>query len=90
MSRFGFRSPATVASHLDLMEKKGSSAVRRVRSRNIVLSDFKPRPELQEIPLYGMIPAGIPEGQEQDSEKRCRLIRGWSGCPGTPGPSPSR
>lgn len=73
MGKFGFSSPATVASHLDLMEKKG--AIRRESgcSRNIVLPDFKPRPELVEVPVYGMIPAGIPEGQVQESD-RCVMI----------------
>jgi len=69
MQRFGFRSPATVASHLDLMEKKGVIRRDAGRSRNIVLSDFQPRPELVEIPVYGMIPAGIPEGQEQEADR---------------------
>jgi repressor LexA len=73
MERFGFRSPATVASHLDLMEKKGVIRRESGRSRNIILSDFRPRAELLEIPLYGMIPAGIPEGQEQESERTLQV-----------------
>jgi repressor LexA len=73
MGRFGFSSPATVASHLDLMEKKGAIRRESGRSRNIVLPDFRPRPQLLEVPVYGMIPAGIPEGQEQDSE-RCLSV----------------
>ncbi|KAB2640856.1 MAG: repressor LexA [Verrucomicrobia bacterium] len=73
MGKFGFSSPATVASHLDLMEKKGAIRRESGRSRNIVLPDFKPRPELVEVPVYGMIPAGIPEGQVQESD-RCVMI----------------
>jgi repressor LexA len=73
MARFGFSSPATVASHLDLLEKKGVLHRESGRSRNIVLRDFKPRPQLLEVPVYGMIPAGIPEGQEQESD-RCITI----------------
>jgi len=69
MIRFGFSSPATVASHLDLMEKKGVISRDSGRSRNIVLRDFRPRPRLLEVPVYGMIPAGIPEGQEQTSDR---------------------
>lgn len=68
MARFGFTSPATVASHLDLLEKKGVIGKEPGRSRNIILKDFAPRPKLLEVPLYGMIPAGIPEGQEQQSD----------------------
>jgi repressor LexA len=73
MGRFGFRSPATVASHLDLMEKKGAIRRETGRSRNITLPDRKVRPRLLEVPLYGMIPAGIPEGQEQESD-RCITV----------------
>ena len=73
MERFGFTSPATVASHLDLMEKKGAIRREAGRSRNIVLQDFQPRQRLMEVPLYGMIPAGIPEGQEQESD-RCITV----------------
>jgi len=73
MARFGFTSPATVASHLDLLEKKGVIRRESGRSRNIILKDFTPRPKLLEVPLYGMIPAGIPEGQEQQSD-RCITV----------------
>lgn len=73
MARFGFTSPATVASHLDLLEKKGAIRRESGRSRNIVIPDRKHRPQLLEVPLYGMIPAGIPEGQEQESD-RCITI----------------
>ena len=73
MARFGFTSPATVASHLDLLEKKGVIGREPGRSRNIILKDFAPRPKLLEVPLYGMIPAGIPEGQEQQSD-RCITV----------------
>ena len=76
MARFGFTSPATVASHLELMEKKGVIRREAGRSRNIILPDLTPRSarlELLEVPLYGMIPAGIPEGQEQEAD-RCIMV----------------
>ena len=73
MGRFGFSSPATVASHLNLLEKKGAIRRESGRSRNIVIPDFKPRQRLLEVPVYGMIPAGIPEGQEQESD-RCITV----------------
>lgn len=73
MARFGFSSPATVASHLELLEKKGAILRESGRSRNIILPDLpSPRP-FMEIPLYGMIPAGIPEGQEQEYH-RCITV----------------
>jgi repressor LexA len=73
MGRFGFSSPATVASHLNLLEKKGAIRRESGRSRNIVIPDFKPRQRRLEVPVYGMIPAGIPEGQEQESD-RCITV----------------
>lgn len=72
MNRFGYSSPATVASHLELMEKKGAIRRESGRSRNIILPDLTPRsarPDLMEVPLYGMIPAGVPEGQEQEVDR---------------------
>jgi repressor LexA len=76
MAMFGFTSPATVASHLDLLEKKGAIRRETGRSRNIILSDLEnrpARPPLLEVPLYGMIPAGFPEGQMQESD-RCIMV----------------
>jgi repressor LexA len=76
MARFGFTSPATVASHLDLLEKKGAIRRETGRSRNIILPDLKNRPirpPLLEVPIYGMIPAGFPEGQVQESD-RCIMV----------------
>jgi repressor LexA len=70
MGRFGFRSPATVASHLDLMEKKGVLRRQAGRARNIFLKEDRalpPPPEsLSHIPLHGMIPAGFPADQHQE------------------------
>jgi repressor LexA len=76
MVRFGFTSPATVASHLDLLEKKGAIRRETGRSRNIILPDLENRPSrppLLKVPLYGMIPAGFPEGQVQESD-RCIMV----------------
>jgi len=73
MARFGFLSPSTVSSHIDLMEKKGVLRREPGRSRNIVLTGYRPRPQLLNIPLYGTIPAGVPEGQEQRVD-RCLTI----------------
>jgi repressor LexA len=77
MEEFGFRSPATVTSHLDLMEKKGVIRRESHRSRNIILTDFASRSlrpsDLLEIPLLGTIPAGMPDRQEQESQ-RCVTV----------------
>lgn len=74
MERFGFTSTATVASHLELLEKKGAIKRQPGRSRNIILPNFTPRQHdqregMMEVPLYGMIPAGLPGGVEQESDR---------------------
>jgi repressor LexA len=77
MERFGFTSTATVASHLELLEKKGAIRRQPGRSRNIILEDVIPRKNdfhhskegMMEVPVYGMIPAGVPEGQEQEVDR---------------------
>ena len=73
MAKFRFASSSSVAGHLMLREKKG--VIRRAagRSRNIILTEEKPTTATLQIPLYGMIPAGFAEGQEQRSE-RCITI----------------
>jgi repressor LexA len=74
MDHFGFSSPATVSGHLDLLEKKGAIRREPGRMRNIILPGVPaPRPGMLEIPLFGMIPAGMPSGQEQEPD-RCISI----------------
>lgn len=92
MKRFGFSSPATVTSHLDLLEKKGVLRREEGRSRNILLLGLsgqhrdhsKDRQDdsggLLGIPLLGMIPAGMPEGMEQESGRNLYLDPGTVPC----------
>jgi repressor LexA len=74
MDQFGFSSPATVTSHLDLLEKKGAIRREPGRARNIIVPGLPTRhPHFLEIPLYGCIPAGLPADQSQESD-RCITI----------------
>lgn len=81
MAHFGFSSPATVSSHLDLMERKGAIRREPGRSRNIILNEEPEEisgeafdaPALLRIPVYGCIPAGLPSDQEQNPD-RCIAI----------------
>ena len=68
---FGFASPATVSSHLDLLEKKGAIQRQPRKARNIFLPERR-RPLLH-IPIFGTIPAGYPFDQEQEYE-RCASV----------------
>jgi len=69
---FHFASPATVTSHLNLLEKKGVIRREGGRARNIVIVD-RPLGPLIRIPVYGAISAGFPEGQEQETD-RCITV----------------
>lgn len=70
---FGFSSPATVTSHLNLLEKKGVIRREPGQARNIILTDRRPPVPVLRIPIYGTIPAGFAEGREQESE-RCITV----------------
>jgi repressor LexA len=74
MGHFGFSSPATVDGHLRLLEQKGVLRRESGQARNIRLPgrSASSRPLLR-IPLLGTIPAGLPEGQEQQSD-RCLSV----------------
>ncbi|MEO6847710.1 MAG: transcriptional repressor LexA [Chthoniobacterales bacterium] len=69
--KFGFASPNSVNSHLKLLEKKGALRREPGQARNISL------PEKQaytlELPVLGMIPAGMPADQEEQSD-RCITV----------------
>ena len=69
-THFGFRSPNAVTEHLRLMRKKGviASEPGKARSLRIVSPLLKLRSLVQDIPLYGTIPAGLAEPREQNAE----------------------
>jgi repressor LexA len=69
-AQFGFRSPNSVTGHLRLMRKKGilSSEPGKARSLRVISPLAKLRSRIVDIPLFGAIPAGLPESREQDAE----------------------
>jgi repressor LexA len=68
--QFGFRSLNSVTEHLRLMRQKGfiESASGKVRALRVVSPLAKLRNRIVDIPLFGSIPAGLPQGREQDAE----------------------
>ena len=74
-ARFGFRSPATVTSHLRLIRAKGFLAASdgRIRSLRVMSPLGRFRAAVAEIPLLGAIPAGLPEDREQSAEGCVRV-----------------
>ncbi|MGA2248493.1 MAG: transcriptional repressor LexA [Verrucomicrobiota bacterium] len=69
-AHFGFRSPNAVTGHLRLLRKKGllASEPRKARSLRITSPLAKLRSHMVDIPLFGSIPADLPQAREQDAE----------------------
>lgn len=67
---FGFTSPNSVTQHLRLIRQKGhlKSAAGKARSLRITSPLAKLRSRLADIPIFGSIPAGIPQTREQEAE----------------------
>lgn len=68
-THFGFSSPATVTSHLDLLEKKGVIRREAGHGRTIHLTEPVPVRRIVDVPLLGAIPAGVPLDQEQQNDR---------------------
>jgi repressor LexA len=68
--QFGFRSLNSVTSHVRLLRQKGhvDSAPGKARSLRVTSPLAKLRSRVVDIPLFGLIPAGLPESREQEAE----------------------
>ena len=68
--QFGFRSLNSVTEHLRLLRQKGwlESDSGKARSLRVMSPLAKLRSLLVDIPLYGSIPAGLPQAREQEAE----------------------
>ncbi len=69
-NRFGFRSHRAAACHLEALKRKGfiDSDPGKARSVRIRSPLAKRRNRIVDIPLFGSIPAGLPQAREQDAE----------------------
>jgi len=67
---FGFGSFGTVVDHIHALRKKGAllGGTRKARSLRVKSSTQFLRRNIVEIPLFGAIPAGLPQTREQDAE----------------------
>jgi len=67
---FGFRSLNSVTEHVRLIRQKGQieSAPGKARSLRVTSPLAKLRSRIVDIPLFGSIPAGIPQVREQDAD----------------------
>jgi repressor LexA len=67
---FGFTSLNAVTQHLRLIRQKGflESDAGKARSLRVISPLTKLRSRIVDIPVFGTIPAGLPQNREQDAE----------------------
>ena len=68
--QFGFRSLNSVTEHLRLLRQKGflTNEAGKARSLRVTSPLTKLRNRIVDIPLFGSVPAGLPQAREQDAE----------------------
>lgn len=64
---FGFASRRAVTCHLDALEAKGAINRQPHKARGLILKTDPIIPTIQ-IPIYGIIPAGMPADQQQEPD----------------------
>lgn len=67
-AHFGFASPFAVTRHLQALQKKGVLERVAGKARAFVEPGRRPSRATAEIPLYGVIPAGLPTAAEQQPD----------------------
>ena len=69
-ARFGFKAHRAAAAHLEALKRKGfiESDPGKARSLRVTSPLVKLRSRIVDIPLFGAIPAGLPQTREQDAE----------------------
>ncbi len=61
-ARFGFASQTAACDHIRALERKG--ALQKVSGKARAITTSPPRQRLVHVPLFGTIPAGMPDGTE--------------------------
>lgn len=69
-AHFGFKSSRAAADHLDALKRKGflESEPGKARTLRVISPLAKLRSRIVDIPVFGVIPAGLPQAREQDAE----------------------
>jgi len=65
---FGFASQTAAMSHLRALERKGVIQRLAGKARAVVFPEELGREEIVDVPVYGMIPAGMPDGTEPEAD----------------------
>jgi repressor LexA len=68
-AHFGFKSSRAAADHLDALKRKGllESETGKARTLRVTSPLVKMRSRVVDVPLFGSIPAGLPETRQQDA-----------------------
>ena len=68
--QFGFKGHRAAADHLDALKRKGfiQSDAGKARSLRVISPLARLRERIMDIPLYGSVPAGVPETRQQDAD----------------------
>lgn len=68
-ARFGFQSHRAAACHVDALKQKGflESTTGKARALRVTSPLARLRHRVVDIPLFGSIPAGLPQGREQEA-----------------------
>jgi repressor LexA len=67
-AHFGFASPFAVTRHLQALERKGALHRQPGKARAFTSPTLTRRGPLLQVPLYGVIPAGLPAANEEAVE----------------------
>lgn len=67
-AHFGFASPFAVQRHVDALTKKGALHRLAGKARGLLHPAHHPGSALMSIPLYGIIPAGLPTDAVQEAD----------------------
>jgi len=67
-AHFGFASPFSVQRHVDALAKKGAIQRLAGKARGLLHPAHHPGNALVSIPLYGVIPAGLPTDAVQEAD----------------------
>ena len=69
-AHFGFKSVNAVTQHVRLLRQKGALAGESGRARSLRVNSplARFRRQIVDLPLFGSIPAGLPQVREQDAE----------------------
>lgn len=83
---FGFASPFAVQRHVDALTKKGALHRLAGKARGLIHAGHHPgHTPLLRIPLFGVIPAGLPTANEQEADSHISVDAATLGLrPDTP------